>query len=694
MRSPALGTPTITLPDAAANPYLALEEYLNEHQPEGSGLVLRCAPRGEELLVLIEHAITLQPPIKETFARVKAQLEATPAEVWTQHPEFGEPPQQLRVSFFICVLAQRQPYGSGEEVVVPLSQQANLELLEEDLLESDRVSEAAATGQPSLPTIANVVGGASSLQGLMQDPSSDSLLGDADFSAELAKGRPAEGPAEIALDPEVAAAFSPEHLRLVPLPEEEGSHSAYPPSPQEEGEHEYGGDYDDSDDSNYGNDEEEAPIEEGPLHIPRSIWAAGIGLCLLTFGSSFYVASRPCWFRSCPPLASAQSQVEEASSMLQAATTWDDLESARQELNGALRQLRAVPGWTSYGEQAQGLRSRYRGLLKSLAPIQDALKQADLAQEKSGAGQLKIKQWQEVLVHWEAAIAQLRGVSADSPLYALARDKLTQYEASLETASRRLAEEQEAQQLLSEARSLASDIPNRNDGLEMLEFLQRTQIKLQDALFTLRKVPRGTTAYAEAVRLMSRYESELSLNQGQQSKEEFIIDRYRDALSRAESAKVAEANGRWPDARDHWDAAIASMNQVPSSSSYYAEAQGLISEYAYALQKAEKEAEQYLALQDIEAELNEICEGSPQVCQHSVTPQLLKVTLTLEYERAILTAGSVGDEDSRISALNHVHSLETALEKISNQAQIPLELYDPDGVLVGMHQPRGSLNSI
>lgn len=673
MRSPALGTPTITLPSAAANPYRPLEEYLNEQFAEGSGLEIRCAPREDRLLVLVEHAIAVQPPIQQTFAEVKAKLESIPpavwSAVWTADPERKTPPESLKASFFIRVLHQKQPYGNAEETVIPLSQETGrglgLELLEGDSVVAETVLDQ---GQPLLPAASTL----------------DQLLGDADFSEE------------VSLDPEVAAAFSPEHLRLEPLPptRDPDTPAAAPPLEASDAERldDASGDdaHPDEGDEDY---EDEGPIQE-PFHIPRSVWAAGLGLCLFTFGSSFYVASRPCWFRSCPPLTVAQEQVEEVNGMLQVASTWDDLEAARQELSEALRQLRAVPGWTSHGEQARSLRTRYRRLLKSLTPLQDALEQADLAQQKSGVGQLKIKQWQEVMVHWEAAIAQLKGVAPDSPMYALAQDKLAQYEANFETASNRLAQEQEAQRLLSEARSLASEAPKTSDDLEMLAFLQRTQIKLQDALFTLRQVPRGTTAYTEAVRLMSRYESELSLNQGQQTREEFIVNSYRDAQGSAESAKIAEANGRWPDARDHWKAAITSLNQVPSASSYYAEAQGMLSEYAYALQEAEKEAQKYAELEKIKAELDEVCDGSPQVCRYDVTPQLIKVTLTLDYERAILTAGSVGDEDSRISALNHVHSLETALEKTSNRAQIPLELYDPDGVLVGMHQPRGSLGAI
>ncbi len=700
MRSQAVGTPSITLPTASANPFQPLSDYLNQRWQQVSKLPLEigCAPRGEGLVVLVEHAIAVQPNLIKTFGQIKDLMESAPAEVWTAQLEMETPPKKIKVNIFVRVANQAQSYGEDEYDVIPLSQFPGAKFsgfrafsMADDSALATRSPDAAEVQEADL-----------SLPEVTQEPPLEDALGflgpdlsDPNFSDD------------VAMDPEMTAAFSPEHLRLEPLPEEgpeEGpgelpgerpapdSHpqvepsrrsakktaaAAQRPSQDEPGEHheEY---------------EQEEPIRE-PLHIPKSVWAAGLGLCVMTFVGSFYVASRPCWFRSCPPLALAQQQGQDANDRLQVASTWNDLEQARLGLNGAVRELRGVPGWTSYGQQARGLRQRYRKVLKSLTPMQDALKQAELAQEKGQSSLLKTEQWEEVQVYWEAAIAQLKGVAPQSPMYALAQDKLAQYEKNLATVQERLQEEQDGQRLLNEARKLASSGLDKDaEERDALEFLQRTQLRLQDALYTLRKVPRGTTAYQEAVQLMSRYESELSINEGQQSKEEFIVNSYRDALGSAEAAKVSEIQDRWDDALDQWRSAIASINQIPASSSYFDKAQGLISEYAYALQQAEKKAEQFAALRRVERDLDEICSGSPLVCNYKVTPQLIAVTLTLDYERAVLTAGAVGDEQSRIGALNHVHALETALEETSNEAQIPLELYDPDGIMVGMHQPRAS----
>lgn len=717
MRSQAVGTPSITLPTASANPFQPLSDYLNQRWQQVSKLPLEigCAPRGKGLVVLVEHAIAVQPNLIKTFGQIKDLMESAPAEVWIAHPEMETPPQKIGVNIFVRVANQVQSYGEDEYDVVPLSQfpgaqfsgfrafsMADHSALATRLPDASASSEVPHASQrdPKLqvsearPPEDQAPEAETSLPELTQEPPLDDALGF--LGPDLSDPNLSD---DVAMDPEMAAAFSPEHLRLEPLPEEEpeeepeekSASNSQVESPRRSAKKasasQRSSQYEPLKHEEY---DEEEPIRE-PLHIPKSVWAAGLGLCLMTFVGSFYVASRPCWFRSCPPLALAQQQGQLANDRLQVASTWDDLEQARLELNGAVGELRGVPGWTSYGQQARGLRQRYRKVLKSLTPMQDALKQAELAQEKGQSSLLKTEQWEEVQVHWEAAIAQLKGVAPQSPMYALAQDKLAQYEKNLATVQERLQEEQDGQRLLNEARKLArSGLGKDAEEQDALEFLQRTQVRLQDALYTLRQVPRGTTAHQEAVQLMSRYESELSINEGQQSKEEFIVSSYRDALGSAEAAKVSEIQDRWDDALVQWRSAIASINQIPASSSYFDKAQGLVTEYAYSLQQAEKKAEQFAALRRVEGDLDEICSGSPQVCNYKVTPQLIAVTLTLDYERAVLTAGAVGDEQSRIGALNHVHALETALEETSNEAQIPLELYDPDGILVGMHQPRTS----
>lgn len=678
--SPALDSPPITLPAASVNPCEALGSYLQHRwnaEVGESSIRLRCAPRGQKLLVLIEHVIAEQPPVDETFRRVEALLEEAPESLWESWLGEGELPEQVSLLLFLRVLDQPRPYLEHQHDINLLSGVAPgmLPLLDPEAA----AAQAAANG--SLPIAPN--GEVSALA--LRRSAAQGEVGD-----EAAEPEPvAPGPARLdsALDPEVAEAFLPEHLLLEPFPPEDGVEGGYRgkagPADREEA----------PDPVAFPAREE--PLAREPFHVPKSVWAAGLCLCLATFVGSFYIASRPCYARSCPPLTLAQQQAQEAKALLQVANSWQDIERSRTQLQSALQQLRNVPGWSSYGVEAKGLRSRYRQLLEAMTPVQEALQQASEAEQKTEFGQIQTRQWQDVQAHWEAAIAQLRSVPAQSPLYALAQDKLKQYETTLAGVQANLLREQEGQRLLEEARDYAAEtVAVVDDQLEALEVLQQAEARLADAIFTLKKVPRGTQAHQEAMRLMTRYQSELSINRGQQSQEAFIVDSYQEALAYAEDAKRFEGQGRWNDARDHWQTALNRIDQIPSKSPYFNKAQALVSEYTYALRVAEQQAAQQDALARVAAELDVICAGSPQVCTYEVSTSRISVQLTLDYERAVLTAGVIGDEQSRFGALQHVQELESALEAASNTAQIPLELYDPDGVMVGSHQPRRGLGTI
>ncbi len=660
--------PIITMPSAGSNPCRGLGDYLQRRWSEEVGessIKLRCAPRRQQLLVLLEHAIAEQPPVSETFHRIQALLEEAPECLWLSWlGEDKDLPEVVKSSMFMRVSNVRKSYAERQYDInlmagvapgmAPLDMDelsSSNDLMLEDLLVQTPVGVADVELEEAI------------------NPESASETKNEQKEEERGFA-PLEASAATEIEP---ADKSISTLALRPNNDQEEEKSQ-----------------DKTVDSTLSDSpEREAPLAKEPFHIPKGVWAAGLGLCLATFVGSFYVASRPCLVSSCPALALATQQGQEATNLLQVANTGDDLEQSRQQFEVALRSLRRVPGWSSYGAEAKGLRGGYRKLLASLMPVEDAFKQADLAEQKMSLGTASPERWQEIQIHWEAAIAQLRTVTPQSPLYALAQDKIKQFDEYRSQAQVSLEREQEGQRLVTEARGYVTNLATDDRGDEdPLFFLQQTESRLEDAIFTLKQVPKGTAAYSQAVRLLSSYQSELSINQGQQSQEAFIVDSYREALLYAEDAKRAEAEDRWRDAKDHWQTALNRIDQIPAKSPYFNKAQSLVTEYTYALQTAEQQAEQQIALYQVESELDVLCAGSPKVCTYEVTPNKISVQLTLDYERAVLTAGSLGDEDSRTGALRHVQELEAALEASSNTAQIPLELYDPDGVLVGTHQPR------
>jgi tetratricopeptide (TPR) repeat protein len=346
-------------------------------------------------------------------------------------------------------------------------------------------------------------------------------------------------------------------------------------------------------------------------------------------------------------------------------------------------QLDRVPSWSRYGPQAQQQRGRYQNLALAIEPVQAALKQATLATQKTQADGLPIDSWRDIGKSWDSVISQLKAIPSNSPLHSMAQDKLRQFEVSQRQVQQRLAKEQEGSRLLVEARRLSaplSDPSVRND-------LGGTQARLTEIVDLLNAVPKGTTAYTDAQQILSTYQSQLAAATNQQSQQQAAIDDYRRATALATEARRLEGQQDWEGARDQWQSAIATLQSIGSSSPNYGEAQTRFGEYTQALKQAELRASRSGAVAQARAALDGICSGKPTICTVEVTADRIAVRLTLEYQQAVLTAGTIGDADSKVQAVDHVKTLELALQATSDNAQIPLELYDPDGTLVGTHTP-------
>jgi len=97
-------------------------------------------------------------------------------------------------------------------------------------------------------------------------------------------------------------------------------------------------------------------------------------------------------------------------------------------------------------------------------------------------------------------------------------------------------------------------------------------------------------------------------------------------------------------------------------------------------------------LQQARKDLNQTCLGKGQICNYTIVNGVIKVRLTPTYlrlVRQIATAAQVrGDSRTQASIVNHIMTLGKALEAISDNARIPVEVYNPDGALIETHNPR------
>ena len=81
------------------------------------------------------------------------------------------------------------------------------------------------------------------------------------------------------------------------------------------------------------------------------------------------------------------------------------------------------------------------------------------------------------------------------------------------------------------------------------------------------------------------------------------------------------------------------------------------------------------------------------MCSYSIASNLIRVQFTAAYERKLRTAylvGQSGDRGTLGGVINHIETLQTALQTIADNAALPLEVYSADGSeLIGSFNPKG-----
>jgi tRNA(Ile)-lysidine synthase len=396
---------------------------------------------------------------------------------------------------------------------------------------------------------------------------------------------------------------------------------------------------------------------------------------------------QPCLIRACTPLIEAEQIAQAATLAIGQAQNWQDLQTIEDQFDQAQTLLDQVPWWSQYHDQAVELGQRYEDALASFEPIIQAFEQAIEAVNKSQDPPHSIETWQVAQNLWTEAISQLEAITPDNPTYPLAQLKHRQYQGYLEAVGRQLQREQEARQTLENAEQSATLARNHQEDARSLAAWRNARSHWEIAIRALDSISRETTAFLIAQERLKIYHAKLAEVEDGESDTLFASNLYNQALDKAQEAKAAEAAYQWDRAAMRWQVALAAMQKIPQESDYYDRAQDQIENYMSALWQAQLQAQGQNLFGQIQQELGEICAGVPTICHFEISKELITVHLTLEYEQAVLSAGVLGDEQSQAEALDKLQALETALESMSDRSQMPLELYDPDGTLVGTHTP-------
>ncbi|NEP81685.1 MAG: hypothetical protein F6K39_28105, partial [Okeania sp. SIO3B3] len=255
----------------------------------------------------------------------------------------------------------------------------------------------------------------------------------------------------------------------------------------------------------------------------------------------------------------------------------------------------------------------------------------------------------------------------------------------------RLTTEEEANQKLIAAKKSAQLAETREVVAQFPESWKNVYSSWADALDKISSIPPQTTAYLEAKNLLPQYEQKLQLAEERRIVEQIGEEYYNQAINYAKQAEVFETKDNWQEAVEYWQNALNSAEEVPNNSSYFSKAKPLIKSYETILKIAQANQRFLDTIAKARQDLSKTCKGTPKICEYSITKDLITVRLTSDYvDKIKKTAKELQgnkDQKSLTQLEKHLKTLQIALKAISNNAKIPLEVYNPQGLKVAAHIP-------
>ncbi|WP_052149763.1 hypothetical protein [Aphanizomenon flos-aquae] len=112
---------------------------------------------------------------------------------------------------------------------------------------------------------------------------------------------------------------------------------------------------------------------------------------------------------------------------------------------------------------------------------------------------------------------------------------------------------------------------------------------------------------------------------------------------------------------------------------YFNQAKPLIETYAASLKQAQEQFQIYGDLTQTRVELKSTCTNTIRICTFSIEDQKISVRLTPEYDRLF--------QANNPQIQSHFQSLKDALKAISQNAQLPVFIYNSQGQERYMWQP-------
>ncbi|MGB2926989.1 MAG: hypothetical protein WBB82_16950 [Limnothrix sp.] len=643
--------------DAVSSPNLHsieqdLQQRLHEEPSQSQPMQVRCVFKEGILIVLVQHAAPALPYPRRIFRVIRQFLSET--DILQKH----------QVLMYLRLEGSDQPYAFH---TLTEQSKAPAEAISEPVVAESETENAAIASamavEPPIMAIDTEADTELDLNNAENEPEF-TVAGEADLDSE----------AEIEADDELSE-YS-----------EDDDFEAY----EEED--------DDAEDLGFEGftaadafDEDEEFDEVGDRRLSKATVLFAASLAVTFFGVALYGLTRPCVIDRCETMVRAEQLSEQSIKTFQSNPSGQQILTAQGQLSDAVKKLESIPFWSPRYAEAQEKLEDYRALSASLDQVITSLLQASEAAQMSQNPPFPAAQWTEIATKWEAAIAGLSEIPPQDFYHPFAQSKIDTYQRNLNAINQRLAQEEQAVETLAQAQEEAKIAQVQQGVAQSLDSWEEAYLSWSTAIQKLEAVPAGTTAYDEAQTLIDSYSENLASSKENQDKEGLAQNIYNQGTRIAQLARDAEIAENWEQAVFHWKNALRYMEQVPADSYQSALAQPAINRYRQSVDSSQVQLQLYTRLKQAENDLQRTCAGDPNICTYTLDTRSINVRLTAAYvnkvQQTAVQASATNNSDAKIRILDHIATLEQALEVIGRNANVPVQVYDVNGVLLVDYKP-------
>ncbi|MCJ8282351.1 MAG: hypothetical protein MJK14_21595 [Rivularia sp. ALOHA_DT_140] len=404
-----------------------------------------------------------------------------------------------------------------------------------------------------------------------------------------------------------------------------------------------------------------------------------------TFGGA-YIATRPCLITKCSQLKTAQNLNSSYGELINKINSEQDLARLQRKIDLAKTNLRQISGLSAYSQESRRLSLSLSEKSENIQQVFTAFQAAKIAEQKSKIPARNLKQLQDRQRLWRQAISPLEAINSDSEIYQYARKKLTNYRANLRAVNNLLLKEDKWSKKITSAKAVSIVAERRQAAARTLRDWQKVESTWQVAVNALTSIPIKSSAYSDARKLISEYRPRLLAARNRSTKELMAQKTYKQAVNAVSLAKRYERKKQWGAAVGQWQTAVSSAKQVSTNSLYSIEAERLIVPASYSLEKAQEKLAVYSRIQKTRADLNRTCSAEIRVCTYIISRDGITVRISPDYEQSLqdslLEASAQRDSNIIAGVNNHLQTLQQALEAISDNADVPLIVYDAQGNII------------